>query len=74
MKRTPDSISKARQKARDLAEVWRAGIAAARRELALDPAARAEVERRVAYAQAQIAVAAKELKDLRRAGRRQFWK
>ena len=72
MKKTPEHISRARQKARETAEIWRAGIAAARRELVLDPAKQAEVERKVAYAQAQIAVAAKELKDLR--GTRQFWK
>jgi len=73
MKKTPESISKARQKARELAEVWRAGIAAARRELVLAPGQEAEIMRRIDYAHAKIAEQAKELKALRRKGKKPFW-
>jgi len=73
MLRTPDEISRARQKIRQEVNSWRAGIAAARRELALDPAKQDEVERRVDYGQAQVALCAQEMKKLFRNGKKQFW-
>jgi hypothetical protein len=74
MKKTPESISRARQQAGVQAKVWRAGIADARASLALYPEHKADIEHRVTYAQAQIAEIAKELKALRRKGKKPFWK
>jgi septal ring factor EnvC (AmiA/AmiB activator) len=73
MKKTPENISRARQEASKQAELWRAEIAATRREITLTPDRHAERERRIAYAQAQIAEIAKELKALRRKGKKPFW-
>ena len=73
MKKTPESISRARQQAGEQAKVWRAGIADARAALALYPEHKAEIERRVTYAQTQIAELARELKALRREGKKPFW-
>jgi len=74
MKKTPENISKARQQAGEQAKIWRAAIAAARAEPILSPAKHTEVAHRVAYAQAQIAEIARELKKLRKQGKKPFWR
>jgi len=74
MKKTPESISRARQQAGEQAKVWRAGIADARAALALYPEHKAEIERRVTYAQDKIAEIARELKKLRKQGKKPFWR
>jgi hypothetical protein len=74
MIKTPENISRARQEAGEQAKIWRAAIAAARAEPILSPAKRTEVEHRVTYAQAQIAEIAKELKKLKKQGKKPFWR
>lgn len=66
--KTPEDVSKARQKIRNQADKWRAEVAAARRELALalDPAKQSEVLQRITYGQAQIILCAVEMKKLKR--------
>lgn len=65
MKRTPPEISRKRQEIRQKADIWRAGIAAAR--AAGEPL-------KVAYGLTQVAMCAKEMKNLIRSGKMQFWK
>jgi hypothetical protein len=73
MLRTPEEVSKARQEIRRQADIWRAGVAATRRELAAEPAKQAELEAKIAYGQAQVALCAAEMKKLYRKGKRPFW-
>ena len=65
MRRTPEVVSRKRQEIRQQADVWRAGIAAAR--AAGEPL-------KVAYGQSQVALLAQELKKMIRSGKKQFWK
>jgi hypothetical protein len=65
MKKTPPEISRKRQEIRQKADIWRAGIRAAR--------AAGEAEK-VAYGEVQVALLAKEMKKLLREGKKQFWK
>jgi hypothetical protein len=65
MKKTPPEISRKRQEIRQKADIWRAGIRAAR--AAGEPL-------KVAYGEAQVALLAKELKMMVRSGVKQFWK
>jgi hypothetical protein len=74
MKKTPEEVSKLRQKLYQEAEAWRAGIAAARLELELSPTKQAEIAQRLAYGNEQLALCAKEIKKLYRKGKKQFWK
>ena len=64
MRRTPPEISRKLQEIRQRADIWRAGIAAAR--AAGEPL-------KVAYGQAQVALCAKEMKLLLRKAKKQFW-
>lgn len=64
MRKTPDSVSRKLQEIRQKANIWRAGIAAAR--LSGEPA-------KVAYGQAQVALLAKEMKKLLGESKKQFW-
>ena len=65
MKKTPPDISKKLQDIRQKANIWRAGIAAAR--AAGEPL-------KVAYGQEQVALLAKEMRALVKQGKKQFWK
>jgi hypothetical protein len=64
MRRTPGDVSRKRQEIRQKADIWRAGVSAAR--AAGEPA-------KVAYGLAQVAQLAKEMKKLLREGKKQFW-
>ena len=64
MKKTPPDISKKLQDIRQKADIWRAGIAAARSAGEAD---------KVAYGQGQVALLAKEMKKLLREAKPQFW-
>ena len=64
MKKTPPDISKKLQDIRQKADIWRAGIAAARAVSEAD---------KVAYGQEQVALLAKEMKKLLREAKPQFW-
>ena len=64
MKKTPPDISKKLQDIRQKADIWRAGIAAAR--------AAGEADK-VAYGQEQVALLAREMKILLREAKKQFW-
>ena len=65
MKKTPPEVSQKLQEIRQKAQIWRAGIAAAR--LAGEP-------EKIAYGQAQIALCAKEMKKVLKDSKKQFWK
>jgi hypothetical protein len=65
MRKTPGDVSRKRQEIRQKADIWRAGIRAAR--AAGEPL-------KVAYGLTQVALCAKEMKDLIRSGVKQFWK
>ena len=65
MKKTPDAVSRKRQEIRQKANIWRAGISAAR--------AAGEPDK-VAFGLAEVALLAKEMKALLREGKKQFWK
>ena len=70
MRRTPPEVSRKLQEIRQKADVWRAGIARARLELAGgDP----EAAPKIAYGEAQIALCAKEMKKVLRQAKKQFW-
>lgn len=73
MKRTPNSVSRARQKLRTEMEVWKAGIAAARREMCLDGAVRAMADQKVSFGEAQLKRCKKEIAKLGRKGKPRFW-
>ena len=64
MKKTPPEISRKRQEIRQKADIWRAGIRAAR--AAGEPL-------KVAYGEAQVALLAKEMMALLRQAKKQFW-
>ncbi len=69
MKRTPDSISKARQEAGREIKIWRAGI----REAQLNPESQVEVEAKIAFGKQQIAECQKRIKDTLDKGKKEFW-
>jgi ubiquinone biosynthesis protein UbiJ len=62
MKKTPQEVSRALQKLRQEAEMWRAATAKAQG----DP-------EKTAFGQAEVARCAKEMKKLYRQGKKQFW-
>ena len=64
MKKTPPDISRKLQDIRQKADIWRAGITAAR--------AAGEADK-VAYGQGQVALLAKEMRALVKQGKKQFW-
>jgi hypothetical protein len=64
MKRTPPEVSRKLQEIRHQADIWRAGIAAARA---------AGAPAKVAFGQAQIALCAKQMKKVLRKAKKQFW-
>ena len=65
MRRTPEGVSRKLQDIRQKADIWRAGIAAARA---------AGEANKVAYGQEQVALLAKEMRALVKQGKKQFWK
>ena len=65
MRKTPGDVSRKRQEIRQKADIWRAGICAAR--AAGEPL-------KVAYGLSQVALLAQELKKMIRSGKKQFWK
>ena len=65
MRKTPEGVSRKLQDIRQKADIWRAGIAAARS---------AGEANKVAYGQEQVALLAKEMKKLLREAKKQFWK
>ena len=65
MRRTPGEVSRKRQEIRQKADIWRAGIRAAR--AAGEPL-------KSAYGEAQVALCAQEMWKLTRKGKKQFWK
>ena len=64
MRRTPEGVSRKLQDIRQKANIWRAGIAAARA---------AGEANKVAYGQGQVALLAKEMRALVKQGKKQFW-
>jgi hypothetical protein len=65
MRRTPEVVSRKRQEIRQKANIWRAGISAAR--------AAGEPDK-VAFGLAEVAILAKEMRELARLGKKKFWK
>ena len=64
MRKTPEGVSRKLQDIRQKADIWRAGIAAARA---------AGEANKVAYGQDQVALLAREMKILLREAKKQFW-
>ena len=64
MRRTPEGVSRKLQDIRQKANIWRAGIAAAR--AAGNPEA-------VTFGQKEVALLAKEMRALVKQGKKQFW-
>jgi hypothetical protein len=75
MKRTPEIVSRKRQKIGREIQIWKAAIAEAGRGLALDPTARAAMEQRIAFGRLKLAEALKKMRALNRSnkGKREFW-
>ena len=73
MKRTPDTVSRARQRLGEEIEVWRAGIAAARRDIVLGVNPRAENLAKIAFGEAELKKCQQALHKLRKNGKRVFW-
>ena len=67
MKRTPDGVSKARQKLRQEIEVWRRAIRAVKSGLP-------DAAKKTAFGEAQIKQCEKALRVLRRKAVQPFWK
>ena len=65
MRKTPEGVSRKLQDIRQKANIWRAGIAAAR--------AAGEPEK-MRYGMVQIALLAREMRKLLRESKKQFWK
>jgi hypothetical protein len=73
MKRTPESVSKARQKLKNEIDTWKARIREAENSLQLDPAARAAVALRVSYGKARLVECKQQMAALKNKGMRKFW-
>ena len=73
MRKTPETVSRARQRLGAEIEVWRAGIAAARRDISLDVNTPAENLAKVKFGNGQIALCKKELAKLSHKGKPRFW-
>jgi hypothetical protein len=74
MRKTPDAVSRERQKIQQEMEKWRAGIASAVGSFQLDSASRLKVEQQVAFGNAQLLECKKKMAALRSKGMRVFWK
>ena len=64
MRKTPEGVSRKLQDIRQKADIWRAGIAAARL---------AGETPKVTFGQAQVALLAKEMRALIKQSKKQFW-
>lgn len=73
MRKTPDAVSRARQRLGAEMAVWRAGIAAAQLDLAAGVNPRAENLSKITFGEAQLTRCKKEMSNLSRLGRRRFW-
>ena len=73
MKKTPETTSRARQRLGAEIAVWRAGIAAARRDTFSGVNAPAENAAKVTFGEKQIARCTKEMKKLGRQAKKPFW-
>jgi hypothetical protein len=71
-RRTPDAISRARQKIRQEMEVWRAAIRAA--QIALDPSKAEEITKRIEYGQKHVVRLEQAMLILNRKAKAPFWR
>ena len=73
MRKTPGSISKARQKLKQEIDTWKAGIKRAETSLQLDAEARARVSQQVAFGKARLIECRQQLAALKSKGMKKFW-
>ncbi len=73
MRRTPEIVSKKRQKIKQDIELWEKSIAEAARTLQLTASDRLKVAQQISYGQAQLIECRKRLNALRKKGKRKFW-
>jgi hypothetical protein len=73
MKKTPETVSQARKRLRAEMEVWRAGIAAARRDISLGVNTPAENLLKVQYGELKLAACKKKMGKLCSTAKKQFW-
>ena len=73
MRKTPDSISRARQKLKREMDTWRAGIKEAESSLQLDAGARAKVTQQVEFGKARLAECRQRMATLKSKGTKKFW-
>lgn len=74
MKRTPDTVSRARQRLGAEMEVWKAGIAAARRDIVLGVNPRAENLLKISFGELQLTRCRKAMVVLNKKSKGRFWK
>ena len=73
MRKTPDSVSKERQRIGQEIATWEAGISDSRRSLQLDFASRASASQKVAFCEEQLKECRKRLRALRGKYKKRFW-
>ncbi len=73
MRKTPETVSRARQRLGAEIEVWRAGIAAARRDDARGVNTPAENAAKITFGEKELKRCSKELRLLLRKAKKQFW-
>jgi hypothetical protein len=73
MRKTPDPISKKRQKIKLEMDTWRESIKVAENRLQLDPKTAAEVAQQVAFGKARLLECRQQMAELRSKGTRKFW-
>ena len=73
MRKTPEPVSQARQRLRAEMEVWRAGIAAARRDDARGVNTPAENAAKITFGEKELKRCTKEMGKLCRKAKKQFW-
>ena len=69
MRKTPEGVSRKLQDIRQKADIWRAGIAAAR----LDPTTEEARKSRIAFGEAEVAQLKKEILGINKKAKRAFW-
>lgn len=74
MRKTPETVSRERQKIKQEMDKWRAGLAATMYTIQLDSATRDKVAQQVAFGNAQLLECKKKMAALRSKGKRVFWR
>ena len=73
MRKTPDAVSRARQRLRAEMSTWEAGIAGAQLDMSLGVNPRDENLAKIAFGEAQLSRCRKSMYHLDMQARRRFW-